>query len=77
MIGLKTELSFGKKVSLESLKHSFSQKFPDIELSQIFLSEPDKMSIEAFISKVGTWLIILDTEKHLDFDIQRIKEVVK
>jgi hypothetical protein len=77
VIGLETELSFGKKVSLESLKHSFSQKFPDIELSQILLSEPDKMSVEELIAKCGTWLAILDSERNNNLNSEYIKGVGK
>ena len=43
-----------------TLKHKFIKQFPDNELTNILSKEPDEMSIEALISKVGTWLAILD-----------------
>lgn len=51
------------QISIEGFKHRFCKKFPTLEITTILLSEPDEMNVEAFISKVGTWLRILDAEK--------------
>jgi hypothetical protein len=66
-------------VNISRLKHRFSSKFPNNEFTQILLSEPDGMSIEVFISKVGTWLSILDYEKQqvLNSSTSQSKEVMK
>ncbi|EQB69325.1 MAG: hypothetical protein AMDU5_GPLC00004G0295 [Thermoplasmatales archaeon Gpl] len=63
-VGNKRENLQKKQVSIRKLKCLFTEaKFSNSELSQILLLEPDEMSIEAFISKTGTWLSILDVEK--------------
>ncbi len=73
----KTRVSFREKISIHEVKTRVNKKFPNIELSQILLSEPDEMSVEALISKVGTWLVILDaTHNNLNNEIN-IKEVTK
>ena len=66
-----------EKLSINTLKFRVSQKFPNSEIANILLNEPDEMSVEIFISKVGTWLVILDAEKYLNSDTQIIKEVSK
>lgn len=55
------------------------KKFPNSEIANILLSEVDEMSIEAFISKIGTWLALLDLEKQqvLNSSIQENMEAKK
>lgn len=69
----------GKMLNIHKLKSALSEKFPYHQLTKIILSEPDEMSIEAFISKVGTWLALLDLEKQqvLNASIQNSKEAKK
>ena len=55
-------------ISIKRIKHQFISKFPNTELSRLILNEPDEMNIEAFISKVGTWLTLLDIEKQQVFN---------
>ena len=61
-------------VSINGLKTRVSKKFPHSEIANILLSEPDEMSVETFISKVGTWLAVLDTT-HNNLNERNIKEV--
>ena len=52
------------RVNMQILKNRFAMKFPNSEIAQILLSEPDEIgSIDEFLAKVGTWLAVLDTEK--------------
>ncbi|MEM3473664.1 MAG: hypothetical protein QW735_03650 [archaeon] len=37
-------------------------------MSTIFHSEPDEMTADELISKVGTWLAILDSERHINLN---------
>jgi hypothetical protein len=60
----RTRVVFHEKiVSIHRLKTRIPKKFPNSEIANILLNEPDEMSIEALISKVGTWLVLLDLEK--------------
>lgn len=78
MIALEEKLISGRNIMIRGLKKRFAHKFPNTELSHILLSEPDEMSIEALISKVGTWLAILDNESHNNLNNEiNIKEVRK
>lgn len=54
-----------KNISIARLKQKVAKKFPNSEITKILLSEPDEMAnVNEFISKVGTWLILLDTLKN-------------
>lgn len=66
-------------ISIKRIKHQFISNFPNTELSRLIPNEPDEMSIEAFISKVGTWLALLDLEKQqvLNSSIQNSMEAKK
>ena len=57
------EVLYEKSVNISRLKTRVVKKFPNSEIANILLSEVDEMSIEAFISKIGTWLALLDLEK--------------
>ena len=49
---------------MQILKNRFAMKFPNSEITQILLSEPDEIgSIDEFLAKVCTWLAVLDAEK--------------
>ena len=53
-----------RSVNIHGIKHRISMKFPNSEIAQILLSEPDEIgSIDEFLAKVGTWLAVVDTEK--------------
>lgn len=54
-------------VSLKTLKHRFAHKFPNSEITQILLLEPPEISIESFISKAETWLVLIDVEQAKEF----------
>lgn len=60
------QVSHQKNVDISKLKHSFATKFPFNALSQILLREHNEMTIDELISKVGTWLAILDAERGRD-----------
>lgn len=68
-----------KSVNISRLKTRVVKKFPNSEIANILLSEVDEMSIEAFISKIGTWLALLDLEKQqvLNSSIQENMEAKK
>jgi hypothetical protein len=51
------------EIDLRTFKSNFSKYFPNSVLSIILLSEPDEMSLDELIGKLGTWLILLDQEK--------------
>lgn len=65
-----------EKLSIETLKFRTSKKFPNSEIANILLNEPDEMSIEEFIAKCGTWLAVLDA-RHNNLNSEYIKEVIK
>ena len=79
MAGERGSLEVRGTVEIHQLKRRFAGKFPDNELSQLFLNEPDEMSIEALISKIGTWLALLDLGKQqvLNSSIQNSMEAKK
>ena len=70
---------YEKSVNISRLKTRVVKKFPNSEIANILLSEVDEMSIEAFISKIGTWLALLDLEKQqvLNSSIQENMEAKK
>jgi hypothetical protein len=76
---MSEEILLKKIISIRSLKLHFSKQFPANMITKIFLNEPDEMSIEAFISKTGTWLALLDLEKQQVFNssIQNSMEAEK
>lgn len=76
---MSEEIVVEKVISIHSLKLHFSKQFPDKVLTKILSKEPDEMSIEAFISKVGTWLALLDLEKQqvLNSSFQNSMEIRK
>ena len=64
-------------VGIHDLKTLATRKFPNSEITNILLNEPDEMSVEDFIAKSGTWLSIMDaTHNNLNSAIN-IKEVSK
>ena len=73
------EVLYEKSVNISRLKTRVVKKFPNSEIANILLSEVDEMSIEAFISKIGTWLALLDLEKQqvLNSSIQENMEAKK
>ena len=64
-----------EKLSINTLKFRVSQKFPTSEIANILLNEPDKMSVEEFIAKGGTWLAILDSERNNNLKLQMKRKV--
>jgi hypothetical protein len=64
-----------EKLSINTLKFRVSQKFPNSEIANILLNEPDKMSVEEFIAKGGTWLAILDSERNNNLKLQMKRKV--
>lgn len=69
---MKENLLFGRNIMIRGLKERFAHKFPNVELSQILLSEPDEMSIEELIGAVGVWLNILDeSNNNLKFQSEK------
>ncbi|MEM3860668.1 MAG: hypothetical protein QW478_14945 [Candidatus Micrarchaeaceae archaeon] len=56
------------KENIRVLKDNFEKRFPFSILSTIFHSEPDEMTVDELISKVGTWLAILDSERHINLN---------
>ena len=51
------------EISLADLKRKFSARFPNSQLAQVLLSEPDTLSGAEFLAKAQTWLAILENEK--------------
>lgn len=71
---MENGLLLGKTVNLRGLKSRLNTKFPASEITNILSIEPDEMSIEAFLSKAGTWLAILDAT-HNNLNIQKGSEM--
>jgi hypothetical protein len=72
-----TRIGFrGMFVSIQNLKTRVSKKFPNSEIANILLSEPDEMSVEELIAKCGTWLSIMDAT-HNNLNSEYIKGVSK
>ncbi len=51
------------EISLADLKRRFSARFPNSQLAQVLLSEPNTLSGAEFLAKAQTWLAILENEK--------------
>jgi hypothetical protein len=61
---------------MRKVVENFTGRFPNSPLSGILLHEPQELPTEAFLSKVQTWLTILDSEKIVN-GIAGKKEEVK
>ncbi len=64
-------------ISIRTLKHHFAKEYPSSSINSYLQSLPDTIPAEELIGATAILLGLLDAEKHLDFDTQRIKEVVK
>ena len=49
-------------VSIKSLKSRISSKYPDSKIAGILKAEPDEVSPEELIAKIGTWQFIIDED---------------
>ena len=49
-------------INLAKIKVEFVTHFPESSLTKVLQSEPDNLTPEAFLAKVGTWLTILNNE---------------
>lgn len=63
-----------REISIRELKSRISKKFPNEDLTHILLSLPDVLSAEELIGATAILLAIVDTEKHLDLDVQKLME---
>lgn len=61
-------------IEFEKIKRNLKQKYPKLDISQVISLEPDRMNVEEFLSKVGTWLAICDTESNKNEKNQVKKE---
>lgn len=52
-----------KNVSINLVKHSFAQRFPDSPLIPVLMSLPDEVEGDELIGAVGVWLNFLDVER--------------
>lgn len=50
-------------IHIKKLVDNFTGKFPTSPLSGTLVHEPTELSTKAFLSKVQTWLAILDSSK--------------
>lgn len=48
-------------INIRPLKEKISRLYPGQMLSEIFRNEPDQVSVEDFIAKIGTWLSIAES----------------
>jgi hypothetical protein len=55
--------SKGRKINISQVKLLFSSRFPNLDFTKILLSEPDELSTDELVAKIGTWLLTLDEEK--------------
>ena len=49
-------------VSIKTLKSRISAKFPNSRIAQILRNEPDEVSPEELIAKIGTWQFVIDED---------------
>jgi hypothetical protein len=52
-----------KIISIQKLKNSYAQKYPNSPITQILLSMLDEVESDELIGAVGVWLNILDMER--------------
>ena len=50
-------------VSLRTLKSRISAKYPNEPITEILKNEPDEVSMEELIAKLGTWQSVIDQGK--------------
>ena len=53
-----------QQIDLLQLFRKFTERYPTHTLTLIILNEPDQMTAEEFLAKVGTWLSICDIESN-------------
>lgn len=55
---------WNQKIDLSQVLQNFTERYPNHPLTPIILREPNQMTDEEFLGKVGTWLAICDIESN-------------
>lgn len=49
-------------VNIKALKSRISAKYPNSKIAGILRNEPDEVSQEELIAKIGTWQFVIDED---------------